>query len=54
MPLNKRIKLWCKDDMVRAIVMVRDGVPTREAAETCNVPRTTLRRHIEKGDYTVC
>ena len=34
--------------------MVRDGVPTREAAETCNVPRTTLRRHIEKGDYTVC
>ena len=54
MPVNKRIKLWCKDDMVRAIVMVRNGVPTREAAETCNVPRTTLRRHTEKGDHTVC
>ena len=24
MPVNKRMKLWCKDDMVRAIVMVRD------------------------------
>ena len=54
MPVNKRLKLWCKDDMVRAIGMVRDGVPTREAADTCNVPRTTLRRHLEKGDYTVC
>ena len=54
MPVNKRLKLWCKDDMVRAIGMVHDGVPTREAADTCNVPRTTLRWHIEKGDYTVC
>ena len=53
MPVNKRIKLWCKDDMVRAIVMVHDGVPNHEAAETCNVPTTTLRQHIEKGDYTV-
>ena len=37
--------------MVRVIGMVHDGVPTREAADTCNAPRTTLRRHIEKGDY---
>ena len=29
MPVNKRIQLWCIDDMVRAIVMVRNGVPTR-------------------------
>ena len=36
MAVIKRIKLWCKDDMVRAIVMVRDWVHTREAAETCN------------------
>ena len=36
MAVIKRIKLWRKDDMVRAIVMVRDWVPTREAAETCN------------------
>ena len=35
MPVNKRLKLWCKDDMVRAIGMVHDGVPTREAADTC-------------------
>ena len=48
MPVIKRLKLWCKDDMVRAIGMVHD------AANTCNVPRTTLRWHIEKGDYTVC
>ena len=54
MPVNKRPKLWCKDDMVRAIGMVHDRVPTREAADTCNVPRTTLGWHIEKGDYTVC
>ena len=55
MPVNKKLKLWCKDDMVRAIGMVHDGVPIREAADTCNVPRTTLtcRWHIEKGDYTV-
>ena len=52
MSVNKKIKLWCKDDMVGAIVMVRNVVPTREAAETCNVPRTTIGRHIEKGDYT--
>ena len=39
MPGNNVIKLWCKDGMVRAIVMVRDGVLTRDA----------LMRHISKG-----
>ena len=38
MPVNKRIKLWCKDDMVRAIVMVRNAVPTREPV-MCPEPR---------------
>ena len=53
MPGNTIITLWCKDGMVRAmivmvrdgmvraIVMVRDGVPTRYA----------LMRHISKGHY---
>ena len=34
MPVNKRLKLWCKDDMVRAFGMVHDGVPTRESRVT--------------------
>ena len=45
MPGDKRFNIWCKDDMVRAITVMRDGVPTLKAVESCNIPITTLRRH---------
>ena len=52
MPGNKIIKLWCHGGMVRAIAVVRDGVPTREVADICNVPiNYTLMRYIAKGHY---
>ena len=51
MASNQIIKLWCHGGMVRAIAVVRNGVPTREVADTCNVPITTLMRYIAKGHY---
>ena len=40
---NNMIQLWCKDGMMRAIVMVCDGVLTRDA----------LMRHMSKGHYYI-
>ena len=36
MPGNKIFKLWCKEGMVRAITMMRDGVPTLKTEEPCS------------------
>ena len=47
--MTKIQAIWCKEDMMRAINVVQDGIPTWEAVESCNVPRTTLRRNLEKG-----
>ena len=51
MPENKRFKLWCTEDMVRAIIVVRYGVPTLEVAESCIVPKTMIGRHMAIGHY---
>ena len=34
--------------MNEAIAMVQKGVKLRSAADACQVPRTTLRRHLQK------
>ena len=34
--------------MNEAVAMVQKGVKLRSAANACQVPRTTLRRHLQK------
>ena len=34
--------------MNEAVVMVQKGIKLRSAADACQVPRTTLRRHLQK------
>ena len=34
--------------MNKAVAMVQKGVKLRSAADACQVPRTTLRRHLQK------
>lgn len=38
---------WNAEDMMAAVEMVSQGAKLRTAAGACNVPRTTLRRHLE-------
>ena len=39
---------WDAQKMNEAVAMVRKGVKLRIAADACQVPRTTLRRHLQK------
>ena len=41
MPGNQRSEQWRKGYMMRAIILMRDGVPTLKAVESCNIPITT-------------
>ena len=39
---------WDTQKMNEAVAMVQKGVKLRSAADACQVPRTTLRRHLQK------
>ena len=48
---EKTLKLWCNEDMVRAVALVNEGMVTSEAAQVYSVSGSTFSCIIYKGYY---
>lgn len=48
---NKKRAQWAEEQLVDAMNAVRNGMPPFRAASMYNIPRRTLRNHLESGSF---